>query len=129
MIFFLMHLNNAHVFTPLYLSLFACSPSSLRLRSIFLRALLAQFLYYYISRGRTPAFPLELGLYRPSFLGTDVGGKEADSVEALFQRTAEQLIRIHRGEFKPSKYADEQGSRRGESVGAHQEFWSFEEFY
>ena len=55
-------------------------------------------------------------------------GKEAYLVEALFQRTAEQLIRMHRGEFKPSKYADEQSSRTGESVGAHQEFWSFEEF-
>ncbi|CCF50208.1 uncharacterized protein UHO2_05905 [Ustilago hordei] len=165
--FFLMHLNNAHVFTPLYLSLFASSPSSLRLRPIFLRALLAQFMYYYISRGRpllslsnlASTDPLSWGpmlevarenvdehvpkavrtLYvyhqRHGHLLPEVVqsglviGKETDSVETLFQRTAEQLIRMHRGELKPSKYADEQSSRRGESVGAHQEFWSFEEFY
>lgn len=46
-----MHLNNAHLFTPLYLSLLP----GLDHKAMFLRALLAQFIYYYLSRGR-PGF-------------------------------------------------------------------------
>ncbi|SJX65110.1 uncharacterized protein SRS1_15931 [Sporisorium reilianum f. sp. reilianum] len=50
--FFLMHLNNAHLFTPLFLA--HLSPSRAH---TFLRALAAQFAYFYICRGR-PAFSL-----------------------------------------------------------------------
>lgn len=53
-----MHLNNAHLFTPLYLSLFSSTSrpcADPHVGVVFLRALLAQFFYYYIARGR-PSF-------------------------------------------------------------------------
>ncbi|EST09154.1 protein of unknown function DUF4243 [Kalmanozyma brasiliensis GHG001] len=169
--FFLMHLNNAHLFTSLYLDLFADSP---QLQRTFLRALLAQFIYYYVCRGR-PAFTtsnfiteheasadlaweqlfadarenvdehlpkavralyvfeqrytgsqgklLESGLLQGG--GQDWAGGEA----SVWKLTAMQLVRMHRGELQPSQYDSEAEREKGESIGSHQEFWSFEAFF
>lgn len=165
--FFLMHLNNSHLFTSLYLNLFSSSP---QLRYCFLRALLSQFLYYYVARGRPPFtsshFSLETShqdltweemfkvarenvdehlpkavraLYvydqrhkgaqeklRDSGLLEGKGGEWEE--EGIFELTARQLTRMHLGEVQPSQYADKEARKEGESVGAHQEFWSFDRF-
>ncbi|TKY88602.1 hypothetical protein EX895_002591 [Sporisorium graminicola] len=180
--FFLMHLNNAHLFTPLYLHLFSSSSSSAHLSRAFLRALVAQFLYYYIARGRPalslanfhdaehdghpPALSWETmfaqardnvdehlpkavrALYvfearysglqsklRGSGLFDDDDDDDNDNDkgrgdgESIWRMTATQLVRMHRGELQTSRYASQEQRRNGESVGAHQEFWSFNPFF
>lgn len=166
-----MHLNNAHLFTSLYLDLLADSP---QLQRTFLRALLAQFIYYYVCRGR-PAFAssnfvtenqASAGLtwesifanarenvdehlpkavralyvfeqrYRHSqrrlFESRLLQGDEQEWIggeASVWKLTATQLVRMHRGELQPSKYDSDAERKKGESIGSHQEFWSFEPFF
>lgn len=150
-----MHLNNAHLFTPLYLSLLPPS-----LATIYLRALLAQLLYYYVSRGR-PAFHFHrlpclsweemfstardnvdehlpkavraLYVFERRYLHAEPKLLDSGLVErwegedSVWKNTATQLVRMHRGELQPSKYVEQRDKR--EEIGAHQEFWSFQPFF
>lgn len=157
---------NAHLFTPLYLD---ALPEHLHLP--FLRGLLSQFFYYYISRGlpslqlshfthqhTTSSYPISwqdcfqtaresvdehvpkavrsLYVYHGRY-GSSVASHlsvlqdEAGDWERgeIFHLTAQQLVQMHRGQLQKSKYDTEEARESGESVGAHQEFWSFEPFF
>lgn len=161
-----MHLNNAHLFTPQYLD---ALPEHLHLA--FLRGLLSQFFYYYISRGLPPfqlfhfthqhttsfdpiswqdcfrtaresvnehlpkavrslyVYHSRYGPSVPSHLSTledEAGEWERGEI---FKLTAQQLVQMHRGQLQKSKYDTAEAREKGESIGAHQEFWSFEPFF
>lgn len=157
-----MHLNNGHLFTALYLSLLPRS-----LAPTFLRGLLAQFMFYYLSRGRPFFSPCNLTTessythltWRKMF---EIARENVDehlpkairalyvyesrhrahqdqltksgllqgwnTAESVWNLTARQLVRMHLSQVQPSKYSDPAARNEGESIGAHQEFWSFDRF-
>ncbi|KAJ9474430.1 hypothetical protein PHBOTO_004515 [Pseudozyma hubeiensis] len=175
--FFLMHLNNAHLFTPLYLDLLSSTDDAAK--SALLKGLLAQFLYYYVCRGRPvfsktnwqeqfagktvldwqtmfrearenvdehlPKAVRSLYVFESRYSGfqkqlldshlLDQGetpqkeNEEWMQSASVWRYTASQLVRMHRGELQKSKYDDVRKRKEGESVGAHQEFWSFDPFF
>ncbi|SPO24268.1 uncharacterized protein UTRI_03536 [Ustilago trichophora] len=169
--FFLMHLNNAHLFTSQYLDVL---PSHLHLA--FLRGLVSQFFYYYISRGLPPfqlihfthqqttttssstdaiswqdcfqtaresvdehlpkavrslyVYHKRYGPSVSSHVSTLEDENSGDWEKGdIFKLTAKQLVQMHKGQLQKSKYDSLEARGKGESVGAHQEFWSFEPFF
>lgn len=169
--FFLMHLNNSHLFTPLLLDAVSTQAHKLGL----LRGLLAQFFWYYVCRGR-PRFSAQnwidqynaqtvldwdtmflqatqnvdehlpkavRALYvferryadmQPQLLESNLltaqsksQGDAWSAAASVFRYTASQMVRMHSGELQKSRY-DAHAHSMAQSVGAHQEFWSFEPF-
>lgn len=66
---------------------------------------------------------LELGLVNEGEEG------EKRVMKEVFKLTAQQLVRMHKGEVKSSKYDNKEENEKRQSVGAHQEMWSFDAFF